>query len=154
MKPSSSTGMRFCRALRIAPVIAAISRPPRHCSISSGSVPAWRLSPARTAVVFRARPASSTPVPRPTQSSAMPPNRAQARAAAEVVLPMPISPRISRSVPGVMAVQPAFRAASRSASSIALIRVKSPVGRSSSSATTDSVAPKVFASWLIAAPPC
>src|SRR5207302_7400519 len=55
---------------------------------------------------LRARPASSTPVPRPAQRAPPPPNSAAASAAAEVVLPMPISPTQSRSISGTTASNP------------------------------------------------
>ncbi len=145
--------MRACRARAIAPAIAASSRPPSRCSNSSGPTPAWRATPSATTAVFSARPASSTPVPRPVQSAAAPPKSAQASAAAEVVLPIPISPVTSRSASGSTASHPVARAATSSASVIAGAAVKSAVGRSSSSAWTSIRAPNVRASWLIAAPP-
>ena len=117
------------------------------------SRPACRATPWATTAVFRASPASSTPVPRPVQSAASPPNKAQASAAADVVLPIPISPVTRRSAPGSTAAQPTANAATTSASVIAGPAVKSCVGRSSSSACTSMRAPKALASWLIAAPP-
>ncbi len=75
-------------------------------------------------------------------------------AAAEVVLPMPISPVTTRSAVSLTASQPVVRAAMKSASLIAGPWVKSAVGRSRSRAWTSSVAPNARASWLIAAPPC
>ena len=137
----------------MAPAIAAISRPPKAARTAKGSREVSRATPAPTAVALRARPASSTPVPRPTQSSATPPKSAQDMAAAEVVLPMPISPGTKRSALGSTASQPTSSAARRSASLIASLWVKSAVGRSRSMALTVIVAPKVLASWLIAAPP-
>ena len=52
---------------------------------------------------LRAKPSSSTPVPRPAQRAPPPPNKAAAIAAAAVVLPMPISPRQTRSQSGATA---------------------------------------------------
>ena len=70
-KPSTMTGTRSIRAARMAPTIAAISRPPSRRSTSSGSpLGADAARPPRpTASAFRFSPASSTPVPRPTQSA-------------------------------------------------------------------------------------
>src|SRR5580700_1760617 len=60
---------------------------------------------------LRAKPSSSTPVPRPAQRAPPPPNKAAAIAAAAVVLPMPISPRPMRSHCDATASYPAVTAA-------------------------------------------
>ena len=75
-----------------------------------------------------------------------PPNRPAAIAAADVVLPIPISPTTSRSAVTSTASQPAARAATNAASVMAGAVVKSAVGRSRSSARTSNLAPKVAAS--------
>ncbi len=73
-KPSTMTGTRSILAAITAPTIAAISRPPSRRSTSSGSrFDPMRATAAETASALRFRPASSTPVPRPTQSAASPP---------------------------------------------------------------------------------
>ena len=109
--------------------------------------------PSSTTRALSARPAVSEPVPRPTQSRAAPPMPAQASAAATVELPMPISPRIRTEAPGSTAAAPRRNASSVSVSVMAGPAVKSCVGVSRSSATTDSAAPETRQSWLIAAPP-
>jgi hypothetical protein len=75
------------------------------------------------------------------------------RAATAVVLPMPISPRQTRSASGETASRPAATAARNAASSIAGATVMSAVGRSSDSALTRRSAAATRASWLMAAPP-
>ena len=145
--------MRASRAARTAPQIAACSRPPRAASVSSGGRSGWRASPRAIASALRRRPASSEPVPRPTQSATSPPNSAAQRAAEMVELPMPISPRVRMSACGSTAAAPRFMASSVSASVMAGPAVKSAVGRSRSSAITDSSAPFTRQSWLMAAPP-
>ena len=91
--------MRNDRALEIAPTIATISLPPKHLKTSIGVSKAllFIFKPSRTTFDLRINPASSTPVPRPTHSSGSPPYKPQATAAAEVVLPIPISPTTSKS---------------------------------------------------------
>ncbi len=86
-------------------------------------------------------------------AATVPPKHAAASAAAMVELPIPISPRISTSAPPSTAAAPRFRAARHSASVIAGPWVKSAVGRSRSSAITESSAPLARHNWLIAAPP-
>ncbi len=76
-------------------------------------------------------PAASTPVPGPTQSAALPPKSAAKSAAATVVLPMPISPMQSRSMPPAVASMPNAMVAAQAASSSAGSSVMSPVGMSS-----------------------
>ena len=78
---------RRARARRRRRARRADRQVPRHDASTAAS----------TAAALRASPASSTPVPRPTQSAPAPPNSAAAMAAAAVVLPMPISPRQRRS---------------------------------------------------------
>jgi len=67
---------------------------------------------------------------------------------------MPISPSTSTCADRSTAAAPRAIASSVSASVIAGPAVKSCVGRSRSSATTDRSAPLARQSWLIAAPPC
>ena len=154
MNPSIITGMFNVRARTTAPAMAANSRPPKQRSASIPDVASgFAASPRVTASALRASPSSSTPVPRPTQSSADPPNRAAAIAAAAVVLPMPISPVIKISAFSSTASHPVCRAAINSASLIAGPAVKSAVGVSKSSAITSNFAPKHLDNWLIAAPP-
>ena len=106
-KPSSTTGVRASRAAITAPAIAASSSPPSAASRSSGSPASrCRATPSRMTRVLVSSALPATPVPRPTQSSASPPNSAQASAAAAVVLPMPISPRHSTSRFGSTAIIP------------------------------------------------
>ena len=79
MKPSRITGTRCIRAARhgpghrrnLAPAKAA-----QHLPADRPARPRGAASPAATAASFRARPASSTPVPRPAQP--VPPNSAAA----------------------------------------------------------------------------
>ena len=97
-----------CARRCTAPQIAASSWPPRRARISRGSRARsrWRATPAATTSFFRCSAVPATPVPGPTQSSAVPPNSARQSAAALVVLAMPISPRQSRSRPGSTAIMP------------------------------------------------
>ncbi len=90
-------------------------------------------------------------MPRPAQP--VPPNSAAAIAAAEVVLPIPISPAMNRSAAGSTACHPTKTASINSASVMAALWVKSAVGRSNASGCTDISAPKARDNWLIAAPP-
>ena len=114
-------------------------------------MPGWRRARARaTAWRFRLRPSSPTPVPRPTTASGGRPKRAAVRAAAAVVLPMPMSPAARRVAPSAMArlaaSRPARRALSASSGVMAgpwarfavpgrTLRLRSP-GWSGSSPTT------------------
>ena len=100
--------MRASLAAMMAPAIAASSCPPRQRITESGSISAseWRSTPAATTSVFSANTSPPTPVPGPTQSAASPPNNASDIAAAEVVLPMPISPRHRTSVPASTVIMP------------------------------------------------
>ena len=72
-RPSSSTGMRRARAARIAPAMAAISRPPSRRSTSRGSASAarWCASARSITAALRAMPAASSPVPGPAQDAAV-----------------------------------------------------------------------------------
>ena len=156
MNPSRITGIRAIRAARTAPQIAACSRPPSAASTASGlpKVSAWRAIPASITRAFSDMPSASDPVPGPTQSEACPPKVARASAAAIVELPMPISPSTSTCAVLSTAAAPRAMASSVSASVIAGPWVKSCVGRSRSSGTTDSSAPFARHIWLMQAPPC
>ena len=121
--------------------------------MGAAPVPTRRLA-ASTAATLRARPASSTPVPRPVLASADRPSRMAVTAAAAVVLPMPISPRISRSVSSpATASRPAWTQARNRAGSSAGSRARSPVGSPTPTSTTSRVAPTCPASTLAVATP-
>ena len=74
-------------------------------------------------------------------------------AAADVVLPMPISPRQSRSAPPASASMPKAMVATQARSSSASPCVKSPVGKSSARSKTLKPRSKAAQIWLMAAPP-
>ena len=82
------------------------------------------------------------PVPRPVHSSAGPPKRVAATAAAGVVLPIPISPSTSRShVKPATAERPASKHRPKRSASIAGSRTMFPVGRPAPTSTVTSSAP-------------
>ena len=97
-----------------------------------------------TAARLRARPASSTPVPRPTHAAVSPPASAADRAADGVVLPIPISPSTSRSPSrrSTAATATPTISSKRSGVSAASKRM-SPVGRPMPTSTASTVAPGV-----------
>lgn len=86
--------MRAARAARTAPQIAACSRPPKVGRVSSGEQPRWRASSRVIASILRRSPASSDPVPRPTQSATSPLNSAAQSAAEMVELPPGFRPLV------------------------------------------------------------
>ncbi len=94
MKPSTITMRPASAAPSIAPAIIAISNPPYSCSAvtPSNRAPVRAAARSRTAR-FRASPASSTPVPRPTRSPTAIPVSFTAISAAADVFPIPISPK-------------------------------------------------------------
>src|SRR5579875_873643 len=93
MRPSSTTGSPAAAPPTTNPARAAISRPPSEASTSIGSpLGPQRATAWSTTATLRASVASSMPVPRPVTSAAGRPVRAATRAAAGVVLPMPMSP--------------------------------------------------------------
>src|SRR5215211_4289294 len=153
--PSRTSGRRRSRASRAAPARAASSAPPAWRSTASGAAPSpTRRLAAWTAASLRARPVSSTPVPRPVLASAGRPRRMAVTAAAAVVLPMPISPRTSRSVSSpATASRPAWTQAPNRARSRAASRRRSPVGSPTPTSTTSRVAPTCLArTQAVAAP--
>ena len=123
--------------------MAASSRPPNAAATASGSysVAACRASAASMTARFRARPSSSTPVPRPAQRAPPPPNRAAAMADAAVVLPMPISPRQTRSQSGATALVSRRHRGEKFLLGQCRRCVKSAVGCSSDSGMTRNLAP-------------
>ena len=153
--PSSRTGIFCVRAARMAPAIAANSRPPTRRNASSGSlrpVP-WKASAASTTSALRTRIDASAPDPDPTQSAPLPPNSAANKAAATVELPTPRSPRQSRSVPPAIASMPKAMVAAQPRSSSAASSVMSAVGMCSARSNTFSPRSLAMQIWLIAAPP-
>ena len=133
--------------------LAAAEAPQR---LRAGRRAPQRDAPAPRSITsrFRPRPPSSTPVPRPAQRAPPPPNSAAATAAAAVVLPMPISPRQTRSQSGDTAsIARRHRGdefASPCAGACGEVRGR-PVERERNDAQCG--ARDVRASWLIAAPP-
>jgi hypothetical protein len=107
------TGMRSTRARAMAPAIAAISRPPRQRSMSASGSVARRgaASPASTTAALRARPASSTPVPRPTQSPRAAEQRGGQRSGDGGVADAHLAGHGRRSAAGSTAFQPVASAA-------------------------------------------
>ncbi len=101
MNPSITTGIRRAAAPRQKPHMAAISRPPTQRRIPSGSprLSMCRVRARRMAERLRTMQASSAAAPVPTTASGAWPVSAAAIALAEVVFPMPISPKPSRSQP-------------------------------------------------------
>mmetsp|Transcript_25144 Transcript_25144/g.47046 ORF Transcript_25144/g.47046 Transcript_25144/m.47046 type:complete len:255 (-) Transcript_25144:92-856(-) len=100
MKPSTTMTRRPAAAAMTLPAIVRISKPPSAAPICSGvcavafAARAW----ASTADLC-ARPESSRPVPRPTQSASGMPVRRAIKRLADEVLPIPISPS-SSALPG------------------------------------------------------
>ena len=89
-----------------------------------------------TILIFLSKESEEIPVPLPTQSFALPPKRANESADADVVLPMPISPKHKISKPGSTAIIPYAIACAHSASLIAGPFVKSLVGWSKANSYT------------------
>ncbi len=99
--PSSTTGVERTAACTRNPAVAAAHALPRAVSRSNGSAtrPSTRCSARSTTATLWACPVSSTPVPVPVTRCAGRPRDAPTSAAATVLLPMPMSPGISRSAP-------------------------------------------------------
>jgi hypothetical protein len=104
MKPSISSVMRASAAASMAPASMAISKPPKRARMRKASSLADAPAEGRSgqmaracasSACLRARPASSSPVPRPTQSANGRPVMQWVSSEAEAVLPMPISPKAS-----------------------------------------------------------
>ena len=96
-EPVEQHGYPRCRALRVAAAIATISLPPRQRNASIGFTTPTRSTASATTLCLFASASPTTPVPGPTQSAAGPPSTAAVTAAAGVLLPIPISPKMKRS---------------------------------------------------------
>ena len=94
MKPSMTTGTPSMAPPMNSPAMPQMSNPPSLLSTSKISLGSGRFTVmARSmAQIFRCKPASLRPAPRPVTVSAGRFSRAATRALEVVVLPMPISP--------------------------------------------------------------
>src|SRR2546421_76076 len=172
--PSTTTGTRRAAAPSMKPAIAACSPPPTAASTPNGSAGSGRCnaSARTTTEVLCASISSSMPVPRPVTCSGEAPVNAAIRAAAGVVLAMPMSPatriRAPSSTSRPAVAMPASTADSASSRVSAGSTLRSPVpgrilastspgavgsGAATAMSTTVTEAPFCRAKALTTAPP-